>query len=63
MRNQPFTHQEIKDLPLGFTSSGYYPNRKARKTKFKNLLPISHIQHEKDKQGNYKRIIHYKTIN
>ena len=31
MGNIPLTHQEIEKAPLGFISSGPFPNRKARR--------------------------------
>lgn len=31
--NTPFTHQQVKDLPIEFTSSGEFPNRRTRRVR------------------------------
>lgn len=73
-RNKPFTFKDVEELERGFNSSGPFMNRRSRKAKFKNRLPIHHIQWVRikdkktkeyllDDKGNYevKKIIHYKT--
>lgn len=51
VRNQPFTWQQVEALKPGFTSSGWGPNRKARREhkqkKFNNPnhgFPVHHYQ-------------------
>lgn len=74
MRNVPFTHTKVKKLDYGFNSSGPFMNRRSRKSKFKNLLPVDHYQivRIKDKKTKeylvdrlghffFKLITHYKT--
>lgn len=65
-QNIPFTHQDVKDCHLGFTSSGNRANRKKRRSFIQKESkrpnygkPVHHYQVEFRKDGSIKFIPHF----
>lgn len=63
--NIPFTHKQVEKLRVGFTPSGYHPNRKQRRLYLQKSernnsygFHVHHYQWVTDKDGNTKRIAH-----